>query len=79
MNERPIFETGENQFGWLPDGWFCGVPDQRCRYCGRPVIFVPASLAIESCTCGVTNVSPRAKPATRRGANATRAGKQRLK
>jgi hypothetical protein len=41
----------EREFGWTPDAWFCGVPDQRCRYCGLPVLFVPYCIEVEACTC----------------------------
>jgi hypothetical protein len=72
MNARTTFENGENQFGWLPDAWFCGAPDQCCRYCGRSIIFAPACLAIDACTCGATlaktTFPARVKPAARTGA-----------
>ena len=45
-------EDSERQFGWLPEPFFCGAPDQRCRYCSLPILFVPSSLEISVCTCG---------------------------
>lgn len=41
----------DRQFEWLDQRWYCGVPDGRCRHCGLPEIFPPASLEIEVCRC----------------------------
>jgi hypothetical protein len=43
--------TTEREFDWLDERWLCGTPDDRCRYCGLPQIFPPASLGIEVCRC----------------------------
>lgn len=55
-NTNQIADTGagnsaDSGFGWLDERWFCGTPDERCRYCGLPQIFPPASLGIEVCRC----------------------------
>ncbi|MBI2929071.1 MAG: hypothetical protein HYY24_25690 [Verrucomicrobia bacterium] len=41
-----------DDFNWIRDAWFIGRPDERCRYCGLPVLFAPACLEIRACTCG---------------------------
>ena len=50
MNTRTNSETRESEFDWIPEYCLCGSPDQRCAYCGRPVIFAPACIGLDACT-----------------------------
>jgi len=65
------FESG-SQFDWMSNAWFCGTPDQRCPFCLLPVLFTPASLEMERCTCGTIrktiHLPLRGKTAARIGA-----------
>ena len=68
-------ENNEREFGWLSDAWFCGSPEERCRHCGRPVLFVPVSLELQTCTCGSaapeTDFPAGTNPAARLGTSKT--------
>ncbi len=77
MNAEP--ENAAGQFDWIPQQWFAGTSDQRCRFCLKPVLYPPACLSIDVCTCGYipteTNSPIRVKSAARnRGFNKTSAG-----
>jgi hypothetical protein len=54
MTEMTDYNNSARDLGWLPEPWWCGAPDTRCTYCGRPVIFAPACLGLDACTCGAT-------------------------
>jgi hypothetical protein len=49
-------ENPEREFSWMPDSWWCGTSDQRCRYCGLPTVWAPASAEISTCACDRTPV-----------------------
>jgi len=50
-------EMEGRQFDWMPESWWCGTPDQRCQFCGLPLLFAPAFLSIQSCQCNSTQDS----------------------
>src|SRR5208283_722916 len=41
----------EEDLAWADERWWCGTPDQRCRFCGKLVSFAPDSLQIDRCLC----------------------------
>jgi len=67
--DSPSGGEASAQFEWMPEAWLCGTASEVCRYCGRPVIFPPASLGIESCTrdhVGTHDIATAVRQATRK-------------
>jgi hypothetical protein len=46
-------EAGESgwQLSYWAEAWFCGTADQRCGYCGRPIVFAPTCVGVDACVC----------------------------
>lgn len=52
MQDNCTSDTSESSYDWLPHTWFCGMPGERCHFCGLPILFAPDCLGVEACGCG---------------------------
>jgi hypothetical protein len=39
------------EIAWADERWWCGTPNEWCRFCGKLVSFAPECLQIDRCQC----------------------------